>query len=403
MTTATRGGTELEPEHAEIVRATLPLIGARIDEITTVFYRTLFADHPTLIRDLFNRGNQAEGTQPRALAASIAFFATHLVDPDLPHPAGMLARIGHKHASLGIAPEQYGLVHDELFAAIVEVLGADTVTPPVAAAWDRVYWLMADTLIDLERRLYRDSGTTPDTVFRPATVTARAEDTPEVTVFTVTADPLPDFLAGQYVSVRVTLPDGARQIRQYSLLGAPGSDVLEFAVKRVDDRDAAPAGEVSTFLHTGVAVGDTLEISHPFGDITLDTTADTPLVLLSAGIGATPMIGILEHLAATAPHRPVTIAHADRSPITHPLRARHLDLSRRLTAATLELWYDEPTPGTHAGPLDLSALTLPADSDIYVCGPLPFLDAVRAALRDRGIPAARVHIEQFTPTDWREG
>ena len=73
-----------------------------------------------------------------ALAASIATFATHLVDPRLPHPAELLSRIGHKHASLGVTADQYAIVHEHLFAAIVEVLGADTVTADVAAAWDRV-------------------------------------------------------------------------------------------------------------------------------------------------------------------------------------------------------------------------------------------------------------------------
>ncbi|PRC61517.1 hemin transporter, partial [Mycobacterium sp. ITM-2017-0098] len=78
---------ELDPAHAQIVSATLPLIGAHIDEITTEFYRRMFSAHPELLRNLFNRGNQAQGAQQRALAAAIATFATHLVDPALPHPA----------------------------------------------------------------------------------------------------------------------------------------------------------------------------------------------------------------------------------------------------------------------------------------------------------------------------
>lgn len=155
---------DLEPEHAEIVSATLPLIGANIDAITSEFYRRLFTNHPELLRNLFNRGNQAQGAQQRALAASIATFAKHLVDPDLPHPAALLSRIGHKHASLGVTAEQYPIVHDNLFAAIVAVLGADTVTPEVAAAWDRVFWIMADTLIALERNLYDEAGVEPGDV-----------------------------------------------------------------------------------------------------------------------------------------------------------------------------------------------------------------------------------------------
>ena len=133
----------LDPAHADVIRATLPLVGANIDTITTNFYARMFEARPELLRNLFNRGNQAQGAQQRALAASIATYAAHLVDPDLPHPEQLLSRIGHKHASLGITADQYSIVHEHLFAAIVEVLGAETVTADVAEAWDRVYcrWL----------------------------------------------------------------------------------------------------------------------------------------------------------------------------------------------------------------------------------------------------------------------
>ncbi|NVP72717.1 hemin transporter, partial [Vibrio cholerae O1 biovar El Tor] len=89
----------------------------------------LFDNHPELIRDLFNRGNQKQGAQQRALAASIATFASHLVEGK--SPVDLLSRIGHKHASLGIREDQYQVVHDNLFAAIVEVLG-DAITPEIA-------------------------------------------------------------------------------------------------------------------------------------------------------------------------------------------------------------------------------------------------------------------------------
>ncbi|MFD5179870.1 globin domain-containing protein [Nocardia sp. NPDC058379] len=405
MTEPTRVHPELAAAQAEIVRATLPAIGAAVDEITTVFYRTLFGNHPDLLRDLFNRGNQAQGSQPRALAASIAMFATYLVDPALPHPAAMLRRIGHKHASLGITADQYQVVHDNLFAAIVEVLGAEVVTAPVADAWDRVYWLMADALIDLEKQLYTDAGVQPGRVFRAVTVTERVDDPAGVAVFRVRAvDPaeeLPGFVAGQYISVGVRLSDGGRQLRQYSLIGAGGDGTLSFAVKPVAAAAGCPAGEVSSWLHEQVTTGDTLEISLPFGDLTIDPDADTPLVLISAGIGVTPMVGILEHLAARDPGRPVQVLHADRQAATHPLRARVLDLADRLARAEVAFWYTEGAEGTHRGRLDLSAVTLPGDAEIYVCGGDAFLDGVRAQLATAGVPAGQVHIEQFTPTDWR--
>lgn len=406
MTSAVlRGAPELAPQHAETVRATLPAIAANIDRITTAFYARLFAAHPQLRRDLFNRGNQAQGSQPRALAASIATYATSLVDPTAPDPAELLARIGHKHASLGVTADRYQVVHDHLFAAIVEVLGADVVTAPVAEAWDAVYRSMADALIDLETHLYLTAGVEPGDVFRRVRVTARADDPAGAAVFTVVsadpAAPLPDFLPGQYISVGVRLPDGARQLRQYSLVGAGGGGRLEFAVKRVDPVAGCPAGEVSTHLHTHLRPGDELEITLPSGDLTVDVTAHTPLVLISAGIGITPMIGVLERLAAHQPERPIQVLHADRAPGTHPLRDRMRTLTERLRHATLDLWYAEPVAGAHHGTLDPSAIALADDADIYLCGPAGFLDDVRARLTTAGIDPRRVHCEQFTPTDWR--
>lgn len=386
---------ELAPRHAEIVRATLPLIGERIEDITREFYRRMFAAHPELIRNLFNRGNQAQGAQQRALAASIATFATHLVDPALPHPAEMLSRIAHKHVSLGVTADQYRIVYEHLFAAIAAVLGPDTVTPEVAEAWDRVYWIMADVLIDLERSLYDEAGLAAGDVFRRARVTERVDDPSGAVLLTV--HPLgadfSNFRPGQYISVGVTLPDGARQLRQYSLVGAPGSAELSFAVR--------PAGEVSNWIAEHVRVGDLVDVTAPFGDLPTPT-AGAPLVLVSAGIGVTPMLGILAHLAETAPATPVRVLHADRDVRSHPLRDRQRALLERLPNATLDLWYEDPTgaAGARAGLLDLDEVDLPAGAEVYLCGGTGFVQAVRGALLGRGVPAERVHCELFTPNDW---
>lgn len=395
---------ELEPHHADIVKATLPLIGANIDEITKEFYRRLFDNHPALSRNLFNRGNQAQGSQQRALAASIATFATHLVDPALPHPAELLSRIGHKHASLGVTPEQYPIVHENLFAAIVEVLGADTVTPEVAAAWDRVYWIMADTLIELERRLYADAGVEVGEVFRRMSVISRVDDPSGAVLVTVrSAEPV-NFLPGQYVSVGVTLPDGARQLRQYSLVNDAGTTDLTFAVKPVDAISTQPAGEVSNWIRANLCVGDLLDVTLPFGDLHASGSEGKALVLVSAGIGITPMIGILEHLVAARPDKHVRVLHADRSDTSHPLRERQHELVEALPNSTLDVWYEDGvtagTPGVHPGLLSLAGIELPVDAEIYLCGGAGFVAAVRAQLSDRGIPLERVHCELFAPNDW---
>ncbi|MER6982874.1 globin domain-containing protein, partial [Streptomyces carpinensis] len=311
----------LSEQSAATVRATLPAVGAAIGEITERFYAKLFDAHPQLLRDLFNRGNQASGAQKQALAGSIAGFASYLVNNPDQRPDVMLNRIAHKHASLDIVPEQYPIVHEHLFAAIAEVLG-DAVTPEVAAAWTEVYWLMANALIAIEKRLYAQSE---QTGWREWKVVARTDETSDVATFKlrpVDDGPVPGYRAGQYVSVGVRLADGARQIRQYSLTAAPGSPERQFAVKRVTGDATTPDGEVSNHLHAHVREGDVLQLSAPYGDLVLEDT-DAPLLLASAGIGVTPMVAMLEQLALTGHGAPVTVVHADRTPAHHALRSDH--------------------------------------------------------------------------------
>ncbi|MFH9551161.1 globin domain-containing protein [Streptomyces sp. NPDC017435] len=402
----------LSEQSAATVRATLPAVGAAIGEITERFYAGLFAAHPDLLRDVFNRGNQAAGTQRQALAGSIAAFATRLVEhtPERPQAAGlpqdrpdaMLTRIAHKHASLGIAPEQYAVVHEHLFAAIADVLG-EAVTPEVAAAWDEVYWLMANALIAIERRLYEESGQIPGT-WREWEIVERVPETADVVTFSLRprdGAPVRDFRAGQYVSVRTRLPDGARQIRQYSLCGAPGSDERRISVKRVTGGAATPEGEVSNHLHAHVEAGSVLELSEPYGDLVLDEAAGTPLLLASAGIGVTPIVSMLAHLAATGHDAPVTVVHADRSPADHALRTDHEAYAAKLPDASVHLWYEREAPAhARTGLADLTDVSVAPGTRAYLCGPLPFMRAVRAQLIGKGVAPADVHYEVFGPDLW---
>lgn len=391
----------LSEQSVPVVRATLPAVGAAIGEIADLFYTRLFADRPELLRDLFNRGNQANGQQRQALAGSIAAFAGMLLERPDERPDAMLARIAGKHASLGITSAQYELVHRHLFAAIAEVLG-DAVTPEVAAAWDEVYWLMAGALIARESRLYQEAGVADGEVWQRMEIVARRQETADVVSYELRrADgrPAGPFRPGQYVSVQVHLPDGARQIRQYSLSAAPGAGAWRISVKRLRD-GAGPEGEVSSWLHAHAHPGDLLTVSLPFGDLVLDEAADGPLLLASAGIGGTPMLSVLGHLAATGSARRVVVAHADRSPADHAHREELRELAGAHPRARLSLWYEREEGAAAAGRMDVDSLDLPEDVTAYLCGPLPFMKAVRADLLRRGVPARRIHYEVFGPDLW---
>ncbi|MGQ4270462.1 globin domain-containing protein [Nocardiopsis changdeensis] len=391
----------LSAESAATVRATLPVVAEHLDAVTARFYDTMLGEHPELLDGLFNRGNQASGEQRRALAGAVAAFASALLAHPGERPDALLGRIAHKHASLGVTEDQYTVVHKYLFGAIAHVLG-EAATPEVVAAWDEVYWLMAGALIALEARLYADAGhATGRDVWRPWTVTERSEQTPDTVSLTLEpgdgagAPPAP--LPGQYVSVRVRMPDGVRQARQYTLTGWDGTR-RRITVKRLR-AGAAPAGEVSTLLHGTARPGDTLMVSAPAGDVVLPG-GDHPLLFASAGIGCTPVVALLRGLAERGDTRPVLVLHADRSPGDHAHRDEIAALVDALPGARALTWY-ETGGGDRTGRMDLSGVDVPEGVEAFLCGPLPFMRGVRARLLEAGVPARRVRYEVFGPDLWQ--
>ena len=396
-----------EPSTAT-VRATLPAVGAAIGDIADLFYRKLFAAHPKLLRDLFNRGNQASGTQRQALAGSIAAFATQLVEHPDTRPDVMLGRIANKHASLGITAPQYEIVHTHLFAAIAEVLG-DAVTPEVAAAWDEVYWLMANALIAIEERLYAQQGVAAGDVWREWTVVSRVEDTPEVATFRIAPSdgtPAPAFRPGQYVSRpggtarrrpsdTPVQPHGRARRRPALLLGQAGTG----------RRRARRARSPGTCTHgcaraTGCASRRRTAI--------WCSTAPTPRCSSPRRASAAPR-SCRCWSTSRAGGTPLPRHRGARRPVTgrpRPARGPRGADRRSSPDASAHFWYERPEPGragagtVHSGTVDLSGVPVAPGTRAYLCGPLPFMRAVRTQLLAKGVPSADIHYEVFGPDLW---
>ena len=397
----------LSDQARAVVEATLPAVAEHIDEIARRFYGHMFSAHPELLDGIFNRGNQAEGSQQVALAGSIASFASALIQDPNQLPEQLLMRISHKHTSLGIRPDQYQIVHDNLFWAIADVLG-DAVTPEVATAWDEVYWLMADVLISQERGLYSARGVRADTVWRDWRVEEKIRETDDVVRFTfrrIDDRLVKTSLPGQYVTLKIPMPDGAHQPRQYSLIRADDGEHRSIAVKRVRRGDQ-PAGEVSNWLWNSVDVGDIVTMSLPFGNVVLDDSG-RPLVFVSAGIGITPMAGMLSHLVTAGSHLPILLLHADLDEASFALKNQVFADLTALPNATAHVWYERsaesnlPVADVYSGLMTLDNIELPDAALFYLCGPLPFMTAIRSALLARGVPARDIQYEVFGPDLWQ--
>jgi nitric oxide dioxygenase len=211
-------------------------------------------------------------------------------------------------------------------------------------------------------------------------------------------------LPGQYVTVLMLMPDGVRQPRQYSLTRADDGEHRQFSVKRVHGGDK-PDGEVSNLLHDTVDVGDVVTMSLPFGDVVLDDWR--PAVFASAGIGIAPMAGMLSHLASARSGLDVTLLHADLDESSWALRRQVLDDVRALPNGSVHAWFEQgaecslPVDGAHGGLMDLGQVDLPDNAVYYLCGPLPFMQAVRSALIERGVAPRDIQYEVFGPDLWQ--
>lgn len=397
----------LNVETRALVKATAPVLQENGVALTSHFYQRMFTHNPEL-REVFNQGHQRSGAQQQALAMAVAAYAQHIDHPEVLMP--VLERIAAKHVSLGIRSEHYAIVGRHLLASIAEVLGT-AATPELIAAWAAAYGQLADLLIGMEQRGYDQAATQAGgwSGWRSFKVQAKRAESEEITSFElVPADggPVPLYLPGQYISVRLLIPElGYRQPRQYSLSGAPGDGHLRISVKREAGGNHVPAGMVSNRLHDHVQAGDVIDVAPPAGDFFLHEDRQTPVVLLSAGVGITPMISMLSHLQATAPTRPLRFIHAARHAGVQAFAAQVRKLVASMPDARAWIVHETARPDVPAaqpdatGRLDARALAdaglLPSDADYYLCGPRGFMAAQMSALKALGVAEQRIHAEAF--------
>ncbi|HTN29768.1 MAG TPA: NO-inducible flavohemoprotein, partial [Pseudomonas sp.] len=360
------------------------------------------------LRNLFNMTHQERGEQQQALARAVYAYAANIEQPET--LAAVLENIAHKHASLGVRPDQYPIVGEHLLGAIKDVL-QEAASEDILQAWAQAYGELADMLIGMERRL-REEGASHSGGWNDWRTFVVQEKTPESEVITSfvlapsDGGTLPDFHPGQYISLAVQVPAlGLQQIRQYSLSDMPNGLTYRISVKR-EDAPGLPAGQVSCLLHEHIEVGDELKIAPPYGNFHIDVEARTPIVLISGGVGLTPMVSMLK-TALQNPARQVVFVHGARNSRVHAMRDRLRQAEREHDNFKVIVFYNEPLPEDEegrdydlAGLVDVkhirNAILLP-DADYYICGPIPFMRMQHDALENLGVPEARIHYEVFGP------
>ncbi|KAI6089192.1 globin-like protein [Hypoxylon rubiginosum] len=425
----------LNYKESKLVKETIPALRQHGEHISTVFYKTMLRDHPEL-HNYFNTVNMHTGKQPKALTQLILAFASNIVN--ISELVPKLERVAQKHASLNIQPEHYEIVGKYLLRAFSAVLGP-AMTPDVKMAWTKAYWVMAKMLTGREVHLYREFEEWKG--WRKFMIYSKKNETIEGNIVSfllkpVDGKPLPTFMPGQYITLRLTVP-GMKyaQLRQYSLSDAPSYDHYRITVKRDqgsnwdyaggDDAmtvsSAATSasdssigsvhpgrpGVVSNSLIDEFHEGDSIELTHPAGAFSLNTNMDNsmPLVLISAGVCVAPLMAMLNTLVEKRINRPVSWIQASRHDA--PFRAEVEAIAKRHPNMRTKFFRSRLSDSdvlSYTSSFDDDFLSLTPDdlylsnssTDFYVTGPELFLTQAASHLSKQGVKKERVHFEIFS-------
>lgn len=415
-------------EHINIVKSTAPIVKEHGKTITAAFYHNMLQAHPEL-KNYFSLRNQQTGAQQAALANAV-FAAASYID-DLPQIRAAVERIAHKHVSLFVKPEQYAVVGEFLVGAFAEVLG-DALTPEIKEAWIAAYGQLAQVFIDREKQLYETAGEWQTwRKFRIAKKEAESEGLISFYLEPSDGAALPTFLPGQYVSVQIPIPElnGLYQSRQFSLSLAPSIGMVQYRITvkggqgldhpSVDDLASGKVtGLVSQMLHERYQVGHEVELSPPRGEFAFDASAlpkeTSPVVLLSAGVGATPVLSILDTILGDSEQseRPVKWIHVARhsgavcyGKHVREAASQHSNVTTKIFLSNTRGGDEQGSDYDYKGRLDLDTLekdqvlSFADASEYYICGPEEWMVQVRALLEARGVSRARQHLELFRTGD----
>ena len=406
----------LTPETTAVIKQTLPVLQAHGETLTRHFYQRMFSHNPE-VQPFFNPAHQHSGSQQRALAGAICAYAQHIENPA--ELAGAVELIAQKHVSLGIRPEQYPIVGENLLASIQEVLG-DAATPAIIDAWAQAYGVLADIFIQREGEIFEEQEKTYGWQgFKDFMVDRREASSGNILSFYLKPSdglPLTAHKPGQYITVRVTLPDGTVAMRNYSLSNAPGAPYYRISVKRETALAAnTPDGVISNYLHDHLQAGDSLELGPPCGEFTLQMPEDPrkPLVFIAGGVGVTPLMSMLHAaLKQSSAERPVVFIQGALNGTVHAFADEVASLQTRHPNLRTHVRYSDATEADRNSPrhdseglIDaalLEELLGDAEAAYYFCGPKAMLQHLYPLLKQRGVADEDLHFEFFGPAETLE-
>lgn len=325
-------------------------------------------------------------------------------DPET-NAKSMLLDVAHEGSSVGATPHaaKFAIIAAEpgrcdnirLNGTYREVAAASAAQRQLSLQPEEIFFHCSAALT--RSRIWTDSRPVAWSGKRSFTCVARKQESPDVVSFTFSPRdraPVGVSAPGQFITI--VLPnDAANRRRCYSISAVPTDRELRISVRRVGD------GGVSGLLHDTLQVGDEVLLGPPGGNFVLDSPANKPVVLVSAGVGITPLLPMAEHLAREKPGRDIWFVHAARSSRHHLFGPDVLELASLNPGIRILTAYSRPEPGDtfhHEGRLDAKALSchVPvAEADFYICGPETFMSSLRDGLIELGAAPAAIRMEAF--------
>ncbi|BBM63570.1 flavohemoprotein [Vibrio alfacsensis] len=389
----------LSNQTIDIVKATAPLLAETGPKLTAHFYDRMFTHNPEL-KDIFNMSNQRNGDQREALFNAICAYATNI--DNLPALLGAVEKIAHKHTSFLITEDQYQIVGKHLLATIDELFspGQDVID-----AWAEAYGVLANVFIQREEQIYQENAALQGgwRGLREFELVGKQRESENVYSFVfqpVDGEKVAEYKPGQYLGIYINSNKFENQeIRQYSLSSAVQENTYRISVKREQ------GGKVSNFLHDDLNIGDKVQLAAPAGDFFMDVKTQTPVVLISAGIGLTPTLSMLESLSDH--QAPVTWVHAAENGQQHAFKQHVNQFVGAKENMNSLVWYNQPMAEDRLGEdfhftglVNLREIETALKQDnvqVYFCGPVGFMQHVAKQLLEIGVPQEQFHYECFGP------
>jgi len=395
----------LDQHTKDKIKATAPVLADKGLDITMRMYDIMFSRYPE-VKTMFNEANQHEGGQPLTLARAVHAYAENIDNLEALGEAVEL--MAHKHVSLGVKAEHYPIVGECLLEAIGDVLN-----PPqeIVDAWAKGYQFLADILINAEQKLYEEMEAKEGgwASVRPFVLDRKIKESDIITSFYFRPQdggPIPSYEPGQYLTVKFDFDDGSTEMRNYSLSDAPNGEYYRISVKREPAAaEGLNEGRISNYLHDHVEEGNVVDLRGPIGNFTYKPDPERPVVLLSGGVGMTPLVSMLKAIASDYPDQEVWYIHAARNSRVHGLREDAKNIAAGNKNIHLYTLYNDPEPGdeekcdrTGLVTADWLESLLPhRDCNYYFCGPQLFMQAVYGILKAWDIPGNQIHFEFFGP------